>query len=206
MTVATGQPHDLYYYGEPMKMLGSRVEPPGIFLNAPAVLERQLTAFCFDCWVAAGVDEKAVPGRIGTVLDNVDKAISLASPIRSSTSSPKTAIGYSAASSKPSTGIQAPGSGLDEASQDYLTHFLHGAEPEDSLRLRILKRLTEVVKDRKALRNEVEALRNRMRTLEGAPSDEATESEIKGIKSRAHRTAEVAQGPERTQHLPLFHG
>ena len=59
LTVATGQPHDLYYYAEPMEMLGSRVEPPGIFLNAPAVLERQLTAFCLDCWVAAGVDESA---------------------------------------------------------------------------------------------------------------------------------------------------
>ena len=64
LTVATGKPHDLYYYAEPMEMLGRRIDPPGIFLNAPAVLERQLTAFCLDCWVAGGVDENAVPRRI----------------------------------------------------------------------------------------------------------------------------------------------
>ena len=64
LTVATGQPHDLYYYTEPMEMLGSRIDPPGVFLNAPAVLERQLTAFCLDCWVAGGVDEGAVPRTI----------------------------------------------------------------------------------------------------------------------------------------------
>ena len=33
----------------------------------------------------------------------------------------------------------------------------------DSLRLRILKRLTEVVNDRKSLRSDVETLRNRIR-------------------------------------------
>ena len=52
VTVATGQPHDLYFYAEPLDMLASRVDPPGVFLNASAVLERQLTAFCLDNWVA----------------------------------------------------------------------------------------------------------------------------------------------------------
>ena len=54
-------------------MLGSRVEPPGIFLNAPAVLERQLTAFGLDCWVAADVDDSAVPRVVRTVLNNVER-------------------------------------------------------------------------------------------------------------------------------------
>ena len=61
VTVATGQPHDLYFYAEPLDMLASRVDPPGVFLNASAVLERQLTAFCLDNWVADGVPEGAVP-------------------------------------------------------------------------------------------------------------------------------------------------
>ena len=72
LTIATGQPHDLYYFAEPLEMLGGRVDPPGIFLNAPAVLERQLTAFCLDCWVAGGVDENAVPRTIRPVLNNVE--------------------------------------------------------------------------------------------------------------------------------------
>ena len=74
VTVATGQPHDLYFYAEPLDMLASRVDPPGVFLNASAVLERQLTAFCLDNWVADGVPEGAVPQRIRPVLDNVESA------------------------------------------------------------------------------------------------------------------------------------
>ncbi|MCA9687321.1 MAG: hypothetical protein KC457_34490, partial [Myxococcales bacterium] len=34
------------------EMMEGEVPPPGVFLDAPAVLERQLTAFCFDQWVA----------------------------------------------------------------------------------------------------------------------------------------------------------
>ncbi|MCY3796078.1 MAG: DUF1998 domain-containing protein, partial [Gammaproteobacteria bacterium] len=188
VTVATGQPHDLYYYGEPMEMLGSSVEPPGIFLNAPAVLERQLTAFCFDCWVASGVDERAVPRRIGTVLDNVDKGNLGGFPYPlfdfiAANGDQLLGRFFQAFDTDPSTGEAE----LDEASQDYLTHFLNGADPEDSLRLRILKRLTEVVSDRKALRNDVEVLRNRIRALERAASDEATEADIKALTSE--RTA-----------------
>ena len=74
LTVATARPHDLYFYEEPIDMLGGRVEPPGVFLNASAVLERQLTAFCFDGWAPTGVGEDAVPRRIRSVLDNVEKA------------------------------------------------------------------------------------------------------------------------------------
>ncbi len=48
VTLANGQPHDLYFYARPEEMLAGRVEPPGCFLDAPAVLERQFTAFCFD--------------------------------------------------------------------------------------------------------------------------------------------------------------
>ena len=71
-TVATGQPHDLYFYAEPLAMLAGRLDPPGVFLNAPAVLERQLTAFCLDGWAATGLAEDAVPRIIRHVLDNVD--------------------------------------------------------------------------------------------------------------------------------------
>ncbi len=188
VTVATGQPHDLYYYGEPMEMLGSHVEPPGVFPNAPAVLERQLTAFCFDCWVASGVDERAVPRRIGPVLDNVDKGNLSGFPYPlfdfiAENGDRLLSRFFQAFDNDASIGEAE----LDQASQDYLTHFLNGADPDQSLCMRILKRLTEVVNDRKALRNDVEMLRNRIRTLEQAPSDEATEADLKALISE--RTA-----------------
>ena len=85
-TVARGQPHDLYFYAEPPSMLAGRIEPPGVFLNAPAVLERQLTAFSLDGWAATGLPDDAVPRSIRQVLDNVNRAGRPVSPIRSSTS------------------------------------------------------------------------------------------------------------------------
>ena len=69
VTVATGSPHDLFYYAKPLDMLARGVEPPGVFLNASAVLERQFTAFCLDSWVATGVTQEAVPATMRTVYD-----------------------------------------------------------------------------------------------------------------------------------------
>jgi len=41
LTLANARPHDLYFFAEPEAMLSGRIEPPGVFLNASAVLERQ---------------------------------------------------------------------------------------------------------------------------------------------------------------------
>ncbi|MDE0177891.1 MAG: DEAD/DEAH box helicase [Bryobacterales bacterium] len=174
MTVATGQPHDLYYYADPQEMLGSRVDPPGIFLNAPAVLERQLTAFCLDCWVASGVDENAVPPRIRPVLDNVEKGNSEGFPYPLFDYIAEHGEGILArflAAFEPRSDVE---DGLDESSRDYLAGFLHGAGSEGSLRLRILTRLSEVAADRRSLRNEVEALGRHIRALRRGPTDEAS--------------------------------
>lgn len=51
LVVATSDAHDLSYYEAPLKMLAGEVRMPNIFLRAPAVLERQLTAFCIDRWI-----------------------------------------------------------------------------------------------------------------------------------------------------------
>ena len=158
LTVAAGRPHDLYYYAAPLEMLGRGVEPPGIFLNAPAVLERQLTAFCLDCWVAGGVDENAIPRAIRTVLNDVERRNVQGFPypffdyIRES-GDDLLARFFSAFESRAGAN-----DGLDEASREVLHEFLHGADPEESLRVRILKRLEEVAKDRQSLRNDADTL------------------------------------------------
>ena len=181
LTVATGQPHDLYYYADPVEMLGSRIEPPGIFLNAPAVLERQLTAFCLDCWVASGVDEDAVPRRIRPVLDNVEKANAEGFPFPLFDFIAENGDDLLArffAAFEPRSDAD---DGLDESSRGYLTAFLHGADSEDSLRLRILKRLGDVAADRRALRGDVEALGRHIRALRRGPTDEASEERLRDL-------------------------
>jgi len=73
VTLANSRPHDLYFFADPTDMIAGKVESPGIFLNASAVLERQLTAYCFDCWAASGVKENALPVNLQKTLYNVDK-------------------------------------------------------------------------------------------------------------------------------------
>ena len=191
LTVATGQPHDLCYYAEPIEMLGSRVEPPGIFLNAPAVLERQLTAFCLDCCVAAGVDESAVPRAVRTVLNNVERTNSQGFPYPffdfiAEHEDDLLARFFRAFEIRSGTT-----GGIDDASRRYLGEFLHGADPEASLRLRILNRLTEVMKERQSLRNDVETLGRRIRAIQHGPADDASRNAIKELSSERRALQEL---------------
>lgn len=72
LALATERPHDLYFFSEPGEMIEGDIEPPGVFLDAPAVLERQLTAFCLDRWVAERGDAAELPPRLRTVLAHLD--------------------------------------------------------------------------------------------------------------------------------------
>lgn len=48
VSVVNQRPHDLFFYGRPGEMLRGKVDPPGCWLDASAVLVRQYLAFCFD--------------------------------------------------------------------------------------------------------------------------------------------------------------
>ena len=181
-TVAAGQPHDLYFYAEPLAMLAGRIEPPGVFLNAPAVLERQLTAFCLDAWAATGLPDDAVPRTVRHVLDNVEQA--------RLTGFPYPFLDF----------VQRRGDDLLEAffdalageltaqSRDYLAAFLQGGtdfaggDPSRlSLRFRLVSRFHEMAGERKALRADVDALGRRIQGLKRAPQDEAAKTELAGL-------------------------
>ena len=193
LTVATGQPHDLYYYTEPLEMLGSRIDPPGVFLNAPAVLERQLTAFCLDCWVAGGVDDSAVPRTIRAVLNNVERTNTRGFPYPLLDFVAEHGDDLLARFFRAFEARSGTSRGFDDASRRYLGEFLHGADPEDSLRLRILKCLTEAVKERQSLRNNVETLGRRIRALEREPSDEASRKTVKALSDERRALRELSR-------------
>lgn len=73
-TVVTGTAHDLYFFSDPREMLQGQVTPPGCYLDAAAILRRQLLAYSLDRWVASGLDHLAVPRKLKPVLDAVEKA------------------------------------------------------------------------------------------------------------------------------------
>ena len=181
-TVATGRPHDLYFYADPLAMLAGRIEPPGVFLNAPAVLERQLTAFCLDGWAATGLPDDAVPRTLRHVLDNVEQGRLTGFPY------PFFDFVQRHGDDLLETFCDALAGELSEQSRDYLTTFLHGHEaldgddePRLSLRFRMVNRFHEIAKERKALRADVDALGRGIQVLKRAPEDEATTKEIKRL-------------------------
>jgi DEAD/DEAH box helicase domain-containing protein len=69
-TIAEGKPHDLYFWADPIEMLHGNVEPPGVFLDAIAVLERQLMAFCIDRWVYSD-PMAAIPKNVSAMISNL---------------------------------------------------------------------------------------------------------------------------------------
>jgi len=71
VAVANARSHDLYFYQDPMEMIAGAVEPPKVFLQASAVLERQFTAYCMDCWVKNG--SALIPQNVGACLAKLDE-------------------------------------------------------------------------------------------------------------------------------------
>ena len=55
VSVVNQRPHDLFFYGRPSEMLRGKVDPPGCWLDASAVLVRQYLAYCFDTATAEGI-------------------------------------------------------------------------------------------------------------------------------------------------------
>jgi len=76
MSMATSKPHDLYFWDDPRTMIAGSVQAPGVFLNASAVLERQLTAFTLDCWVDENGRAAQIPPEIHGVFTAINNQTS----------------------------------------------------------------------------------------------------------------------------------
>jgi len=76
MSMATSKPHDLYFWDDPKTMIAGSVQAPGVFLNASAVLERQLTAFTLDCWVDENGRAAQIPPEIRGVFTAINNQTS----------------------------------------------------------------------------------------------------------------------------------
>ncbi len=71
--IANGKPHDLYFYADPVRMLEGKIETAGCYLDASAILQRQLTAFCLDNWITTGVSRQAFPRLLNDVLNAIER-------------------------------------------------------------------------------------------------------------------------------------
>lgn len=71
VVVTDASPHGMYFYTQPSEMLEGNVEPPRVFLEASAVLERQFTAYCLDKWTKDVNDDNCVPRTMFKPLQNM---------------------------------------------------------------------------------------------------------------------------------------
>ena len=196
LSLAAGRPHDLYYYEQPLDMLAGKVEPPGVFLNATAVLERQMIAYCLDSWVASGVDERAVPKTMREVLANVERGRLSRFPY------PFFDFVGEHARELAASFLAAFDQDLSEDNKRMLSEFMLGDDVRDSdadetgddaeadaasrfhrqpLVHRLLERFAEVARERKSIRRETQALQRRAEALSRGPHDESTQAEIDEI-------------------------
>ncbi|MFZ4441580.1 MAG: helicase-related protein, partial [Syntrophales bacterium] len=177
-TVANGRPHDLYFYAEPEAMIAGSIEPPGCFLDAPAVLERQMTAFCFDRWIESGIPVTAIPDHLGQVLsqlgDHENKKkfpfnfIQCIELHRSQILTDFIAMFQDS---------------LTDHSREHLSNFIYSAaDVKNSLIYRISECLNGIHKERANLRKRVQKLNQLIKGKEGNPiKDLNYESEMDEI-------------------------
>ncbi|WP_462270445.1 DEAD/DEAH box helicase [Desulfobacter sp.] len=178
LTVANARPHDLFFFSEPGEMLAGHIDPPGIFLDASAVLERQFTAFCFDRWIAH--DPAAlIPPKLGNVLNNL-------SPVDQK-KFPHNFIHF-----------------IETRQADLFTRFLemfkngeHELSPESRknlqgfvqgdgqgqlfLRGRIMSGLHSRYKERESLRKKVQILNGKIRKMKKGPKDKNFDTALREL-------------------------
>jgi len=197
VTIATGHRHDLYFYADPEEMMAGQVSPPGVFLKAMAVLERQLIAFCFDRWVSTGVDVTAIPLTLQSVLDTVESG--------RIDGFPHNLLGYieaNAVSLLQSFLDLFPGQEPDGVS--HLQSFLLGGQTEGALGWRILNRLNELAQTRKGLKARIDDLKKRITQLENQPTDEARDQLLSACRDERGALLALVGSINRRQTLNFF--
>ncbi len=178
LTLARGQAHDLYFFANPIEMLAGEVQPPGVFLDASAVLERQFTAYCLDRWVLDLPGQSKVPSRLGTVLDTFQNEEPGIFPhnLIDFISSRQTDIfeGF----------LHLFAGELSQDSRDHLERFVFGdSQNSPGLTYRILQRLYDLSKERKALKTRVDRLYREIKRRENSPAkDKNFEQEMRDLR------------------------
>ncbi|HET8700709.1 MAG TPA: Zn-binding domain-containing protein, partial [Nitrococcus sp.] len=174
VTVANGRNHDLFFYSDPLEMMAGAVHTPGVFLQAIAVLERQLIAYCFDRWAATGIDDSAIPGQLRRVLDAVQYQHQDKFPYN-------LIVFVNGNHAALLSGFFGLFDQLDEQARAYLARFIQDSG-EGSLSWRLVNRLQQLVEERNALLRRVRQLKTERERLQRLPEDEATKELIDAIE------------------------
>ena len=173
LNIVLAAPHDLYFYEDPLEMMAGEVATPGVYLGAMAVLERQLTAFCLDCWVHEN-DTIDIPSKMTEVIARVERKRTELFPWR-----------FYSFVQQHHQRLLASFCGLfdqelaDEA-REYLATYLGGGE-QTPLTIKVHNGILGLRDSREALRKKLQTVR---RKLDRIRKDPAASEEEKGSLAR----------------------
>ena len=197
LTVANARPHDLFFFAEPDQMFSGRVEPPGVFLDASAVLERQFTAFCFDNWIAKD-DKAAYPADMKNVLNKL-------SPV-DHTRFPHNLIYFIETHQVDFLDrfielFRKSGAPLSQESQAHIRNFVKGGGDNlGSLQHRIMNGLHNRFNQRDSFRKKARILHTKIEQLKNAPKNKNFDDDLRdlSIEKSALQTLSNNIGKQKT--------
>ncbi|WP_455269285.1 DEAD/DEAH box helicase [Rhizobium herbae] len=80
VTFANARAHDMQFWEEPHGMLSGQVRAPGVYIEAVAVLRRQMAAFTLDCFVGSGEGDQDY-GKVRPILKAFENEVTTGFPL-----------------------------------------------------------------------------------------------------------------------------
>jgi DEAD/DEAH box helicase domain-containing protein len=187
-TMARQHPHDLFFHAQPEAMMRGDVDPPGVFLDAPEMLLRQMTAHAMDQWARDDAEVGQIPRQMQFLLGPANRD-----------GFPTAFYRYYEPRWQ---AITERFFGLFDALGDHAREQLHELAASGAVAGRIRRAFEDVSNERKRLAAELRVLRERKKALEADPQnaardpsgetatvEEAAARELEGLDEamRAHR-------------------
>ncbi|GIK54203.1 MAG: DEAD/DEAH box helicase [Planctomycetota bacterium] len=193
LTLAAARPHDLYFWADPRQMMAGDVSSPGVFLNASAVLERQLTAFTLDTWVREAGAKAKIPHTIRPVLGAVLKGATAQFPypwleyveLHRATLQDRFIRLFEHGASV-----------LTEETRQWLSGFIAGdSQTQGSLPWRIISSLRSIAEDVEEFRKRRERVDAEIRKIEALPvKGESDEEELEALRQESAALGKLVAG------------
>lgn len=193
VTVANSQPHDLYFYGEPLSMLQGAITPPKVFLRASAVLERQFTAFAMDTWVNNALQKKErpenlVPRNMAPCLANMKK--------RSNKVFPFNFLNYVQSNIRTLQRkfLESFKGDLDVETIAELEQFITGKGVlKPPMHNKLLRSFENLYQQREALRKNIKQLKVQIAAIEAQPADSSHDEELRELRNESAAYLDIVQ-------------
>jgi DEAD/DEAH box helicase domain-containing protein len=185
LTFSGKSTHEQFYWEEPREMLSGEVEPPGVFLRAVSVLERQLFAFALGRWVSETDPRPKLPA-------NLKEAITHFSGPDKETSFPHTFLAWLEERADQLEHdffrLFDGESGREELTEPVragLAAYLSGGGDRPSLARRLTDSLLHAREQLEDMQRKKKGILKRRNELRKLPEDEAVRSELSSLSEQS---------------------